>query len=137
MRPRHFFLLTTLLAATPAAAQLPISGVGEAGGAEMAQIRRLLVRHDDRPDRVHNRHRSAELAGQIGQLHRRIADLRETGQITRAEARAMRRQAGSVAVFYSAYEGDGISDSEAAELQNRILVAHSLVRPTRPPRRRR
>lgn len=137
MRPRHFVLVFALLAASPAAAQMPISGVGEAGGAEAARVRRLLVRHNDRPQRIHDRHRRVELAGQIGQLHRRIRDLRETGQITRAEARAMRRQAGSVAIFYSAYEGDGISDSEAAELQNRILVAHSLVRPTRPPRRRR
>ena len=137
MRPRHFVLVFALLAATPAAAQLPISGVGEAGGADMERVRRLLVRHDDRPDRIHNRQRGAELAGQIGQLRRRIDDLLETGQISRADARAMRRRAGSVAVYYSAYEGGGISDSEAAELQNRILVAHSLVRPTRPPRRRR
>ncbi len=136
MRPRQFVLFLALLAATPAAAQMPISGVGEAGGAEAAQIRRWLARHDDRPERVHDRHRSAELAGQIGQLRRRIHDLRETGQISRAEARAMRREAARIALFHSAYEGDGISDSEAAELQNRLFVAGSTVRPSRPPRAR-
>lgn len=127
MRPRHFVPLIAFLAATPAAAQLPISGVGEAGGAEMAQIRRWLGRHDDRPDRVHNRHRSAELAGQIGQLRRRIGDLRESGQISRAEARRMRREAARIALFYSAYRSGGISDSEAAELQGRLFAANSLV----------
>lgn len=135
MRPRHLVPLFALLAATPAAAQLPISGVGEAGGSDMAQIRRWLGRADDRPDRIHDRHRSAELAGQIGQLRRRIDDLRDSGQISRAEARAMRRETARAALFHSVYRGDGISDSEAAELQNRIFVAHSLVRPSRPPGR--
>lgn len=133
MRPRHFVLLSVLLAASPAAAQMPISGIGEAGGSDMAQIRRWLGRHDDRPDRFHNRQRSAELAGQIGLLSRRVDDLRDSGQISRAEARWMRREAARIALFYSAYRSGGISDSEAAELQSRLFAANSLARPSKPP----
>lgn len=130
---RMWTLLVIILAAPPAAAQLPISGVGERGGARMEQIRRWFGYSTDEPHRIHDRHRSAELAGQIRQLRRRIGALRDSGQISRAEARAMRRETARVAYFYSAYRGGSISDSEAAELQNRIYVARSLVRPSRPP----
>ena len=133
MRPRHFVLISALLAADPATAQLPISGVGDAGGPETAQVRRWLGRHDDQPDRTHNRQRSAELAGQIGLLRRRIDDLRDSGQISRSEARWMRREAARVALFYSAYRSGGISDSEAAELQGRLFAANSLARPSQSP----
>jgi hypothetical protein len=139
MRPRRLVPFLAILAATPATpatAQIPISGVGDAGGAEMAAMRRWLGRTDDRPDRTHNRQRGAELAGQIGRLYRRIDDLRDSGRISRAEARAMRREAARAALFYSTYRGGGISDSEAAELQNRIYVADSLVRRSQPPARR-
>lgn len=133
MRARHFVPLLALLAATPAAAQIPISGVGNAGGSEMQAMRRWLGRADDRPDRAHMRQRSAELGGQIRQLRGRIDDLRDSGQISRAEARRMRREVARAAIYHQLYSGGGMSDSEAAELQNQIYVAGSTIRPSAPP----
>lgn len=133
MRVRPFVPLALLIAAMPVAAQIPINGAGAARGGQDAAARRWLGRADDRPDRVHQRGRSAELAGQIHRLRARIDDLRDSGQISRAEARRMRREASRAALYYAAYAGDGISDSEAAELQQRIYVADALVRPSRPP----
>jgi hypothetical protein len=72
--------------------------------------------------------RGIELAGQIRQLDRRIDDLRESGQIGRREARAMRREARAIAHSWAAYGGDGLSDSEASELQSRLFVARSAPR---------
>ncbi|HST36266.1 MAG TPA: hypothetical protein VLK25_06520 [Allosphingosinicella sp.] len=132
MRPR-LFALAALIAAAPGAAQIPINGAGNAGGGRSAAMQRWLGRADDRPDRVHSRQRSAELGGQIRQLRDRIDDLRESGQISRAEARSMRRETRRAALYHTLYGGNGLSDSEAAELQSRIYVAGSLVRPSRLP----
>ena len=84
-----------------------------------------------------NAQRGLELGGQIRQLEERIDDLRDTGQITRRQARAMRRDAHAIADSWWVFGSDGLSDSEADELQNRLLAANSLVRPAPPytPRR--
>jgi TolA-binding protein len=132
MRTLGLLLLPFAIAA-PAAAQVPISGLGNGPGSDHSVKRRWLGRADDRPERIEYGQRDAELAGQIRQLRGRIDDLRERGEISRAEARQMRREASRIAFFYSAYSSNGLSDSEAAELQSRLSAAGSLMRPSRPP----
>jgi hypothetical protein len=80
-----------------------------------------------------NASRGAELGGQIRQLGDRIDDLRDSGQITRRQARDMRRDAHAIARSWWAYGSDGLTDSEADELQNRLVAARSLARPAPPP----
>lgn len=84
-----------------------------------------------------NAGRHVELGGQIRQLEERIDDLQGSGQITRREARDMRRDAHAIADSWWVYGSGGLSDSEADELQNRLLAANSLARPAPPhtPRR--
>jgi hypothetical protein len=77
-----------------------------------------------------NASRGVELGGQIRRLEERIDDLRDSGQITRRQARDMRRDARAIADSWRVYGSDGLSDSEADELQNRLLAANSLARPT-------
>ena len=81
-----------------------------------------------------NASRGIELGGQIRQLDERIDDLRESGQISRREARDMRRNAHAIADSWWVYGSDGLTDFEADELQSRILAANSLARPS-PARR--
>jgi hypothetical protein len=83
-----------------------------------------------------NAGRGVELAGQIRQLEERIDDLRESGQISRREARNMRRDARAISHAWWRYGNDGLSDSEADELQSRLLAANSLARPAPAPRGR-
>ena len=81
-----------------------------------------------------NASRGVELAGQMRQLDERIDDLRDSGQISRREARNMRRDARAISHAWWRYGSDGLSDSEADELQSRLLAANSLARPS-PARR--
>lgn len=134
MRMLPFILFASAIA-PPAAAQPPISGLGNAPGSDNAFMRRWLGA-GDRPDRVHADRRRAELAGQLGQVDRRIRRQRENGEISREEARQLRREARRIAILYVHYDNDGLSDSEDAELQSRILALNSIAIPTRQPRSR-
>jgi len=80
-----------------------------------------------------NASRGVELGGQIRRLEERIDDLRDSGQITRRQARDMRRDARAIADSWWAYGSDGLSDFEADQLQSRLFAARSLARPTAPP----
>jgi len=80
-----------------------------------------------------NASRAVELGGQIRQLEERIDDLRDSGQISRREARDMRRNARAIGHSWWVYGSDGLSDFEADELQSRLLAANSLARPAPRP----
>ena len=134
MRPLPLFLLAAAMAA-PASAQIPISGLGSGPGSDNAVMRRWLGA-DHRPDRARDNRRQVELAGQLGQVDRRIRRQRENGEISREEARQLRRDARRIAILYVHYDSDGLSDSEGAELQSRILALNSIAIPTRRPRSR-
>jgi hypothetical protein len=146
MKPRREFrpmrklslvaLLAGLAVAVPATAQPPISGVGRSGGTTWDAARPWVRGGRDEPVPAWRTRREVELAGQIDQLRRGIGDMRETGQISHGEARRMRRETSRLAAAYWRYSGGGLSDSEAAELQGRILAARGLARPPRPPRTR-
>jgi hypothetical protein len=112
---------------------MPISGLGNSGTAQYRSMRRWMTGADIRPDRAHNQYRSGEIAGQIGQLRERIRDMRENGEITRAEARRMRREAGHIGSLYWASSSNGLSDFEADMLQTRISAAMSITSRPRMP----
>jgi len=123
----HFVLLLAML--LPPTTSTGPSAPRHSGGI-VGQI------HVDSTPAPPNAGRHLELGGQIRQLDERIDDLRESGQISRREARDMRRDAHAIADSWWVYGSDGLSDSEASELQSRLLAANSLARPTPRPRGR-
>lgn len=60
-----------------------------------------------------------ELAGQLRQIDDRIDNARESGAISRKTKKRMKREAGSIGMAHGMYAQDGLSESEARELQNR------------------
>jgi hypothetical protein len=114
--------LLAVAAAVPAAAQIPISGIGGAGSGREAALRRQWLGADDRLEPDRDPRRGAELLGQLRQVDRRIERQRDNGQISRGEARRAHREAARIGSLYSQYSGNGLSTAEAAELQTRIQV---------------
>lgn len=132
---RAVLLLAAFLAATPAAALPPTTSGGgwtgtapamPRGGGIVGTIRTEAPPTVDRRD--------VQIAGEIRQLEERIDDLRDSGQISRREARNMRRDAYAIAHSWWSFGSDGLSDSEADELEDRLFAARSLALPSRPPR---
>lgn len=133
---RAVLLLAPFLAATPAAALPPTTSGGGGwtgtapamprGGGIVGTIR------TEAPPRVDPR--EVQIAGEIRQLDERIDDLRDSGQISRREARNMRRDAHAIAHSWWSFGSDGLSNSEADELNDRLFAARSLALPSRPPR---
>jgi hypothetical protein len=67
------------------------------------------------------------LARQVDQLHDRVDRARESGTISRQEARQFRREARLIDRLGYRYGDDGLSASENAELQNRIHYLNSAL----------
>jgi hypothetical protein len=122
-----------LVLSAPAAAQLPISGVGDAGGAQYRSLRRWLGGGDTQPDRIHSQYRQGEIAGRIGQLRRRIREMRDNGEISGAEARRMRRETRHMSALYYASSANDFSSAEADLLQSRLNAFASLTSRPRVP----
>jgi hypothetical protein len=64
---------------------------------------------------------------QVGRVYSDIDEGRRAGQLTHGQARALRREAGEIATLEQRYAADGLSDSEAAELNNRIAALVSAI----------
>ena len=59
------------------------------------------------------------VARELGQADRNIRDGRDRGQLTRREAKALRRESRQIAVLERRYARGGLSESERAELESR------------------
>ena len=73
---------------------------------------------------------------ELRDIDRRIDRGRDSGLISRREARQLRREARAIARLGWVYRQDGISDSERRELQARTFALRSVVnrpRPAAPP----
>jgi len=107
---RRTAVLLAFSLAAPAAAQQPISGVGQASGASARDVYWDLRRIDRRTDRA-----------------------RENGEIDRREARAIQRERRAIQSIATRYAADGLSDSELRELQIRTFVLRDMANaPGRP-----
>jgi len=67
------------------------------------------------------------VARELGQADRDIREGRESGQLSRREARALRRESRQIAVLEERYQRGGLSESERAELESRIAALRSVT----------
>lgn len=67
------------------------------------------------------------VARELGQADRNIREGRESGQLSRREARALRRESRQIAVLEERYQRGGLSQSERAELESRIAALRSVT----------
>ena len=65
--------------------------------------------------------------GAVGRVYSDIDEGRRAGQLTHRQARALRREAGEIGTLEQRYGVDGLSDSESAELNNRIAALLSAI----------
>lgn len=67
------------------------------------------------------------VARELSQADRNIREGRESGQLSRREARALRRESRQIAVLEERYRSGGLSESERAELESRIAALRSVT----------
>lgn len=67
------------------------------------------------------------LGDQLGEARARIKAGRSRGELTKREARALRRDAAMIETLADRYGADGLSDSERRELDMRTGVLRTLV----------
>jgi hypothetical protein len=67
-------------------------------------------------------------------LRGRIDDARDSGRISRGEARAYRREALAIRALARRYGADGLSPSEVLELRFRAQLLNSALTRSTPPR---
>ncbi|HEY0622590.1 hypothetical protein [Sphingomonas sp.] len=67
------------------------------------------------------------VARELGQADRDIRAGRESGQLSRREARALRRESRQIGVLEARYRRGGLSASERAELESRIAALRSVT----------
>lgn len=67
------------------------------------------------------------VARELGQAERSIREGREHGQLSRREARQLRRESRQIAILEERYQRGGLSQSERAELETRIAVLRSVT----------
>jgi hypothetical protein len=117
MRPSAFPLALLALAATPAAAQ--IAGKHEYGPVPVSS-----------PFLPDSRLPGPGLGREISDLQGRIDDARESGALSRREARGLEREARAIGRLADRYGRDGLSPSERAELENRTnYLRDAIARP--------
>jgi len=63
----------------------------------------------------------------LGQVYRDIDEGARHGQLSHQQAKGLRREAREIGALEERYAIDGLTDSEAAELQNRVEVLKSLT----------
>jgi hypothetical protein len=68
--------------------------------------------------------RDSGISGQLGKIRSDTNAGRRSGQLTRGEARALRRERASISTLEERFASDGLSDSEKAELQTRVEILH-------------
>ena len=67
------------------------------------------------------------VARDLEQADRSIRDGRESGQLSRREARQLRRESRQISVLEERYQRGGLSQSERAELETRIAALRSIT----------
>lgn len=67
------------------------------------------------------------VARELGQADRNIREGRESGQLSRREARALRRESRQIAVLEERYARGDLSESERAELEARVAALRSVT----------
>lgn len=67
------------------------------------------------------------VARDLDQAGRMIREGRDSGQLSRREAKALRREKRQIAVLEERYAHGGLSESERAELESRILALRSVT----------
>jgi len=119
----------TLAAADPAGAQI-------AGRHDYGDV------GPSRPNLGDSSLRGPGTASEMRDIRDRIDDARDSGRISRREARQLERESRRIGHAARRYGRDGLSASEARELQQRALILRGLVTAARPkppaerPRRR-
>ncbi len=112
-------MLIVLPLAAPAAAQI----AGRPNYGDVPRAARL-GRADSRLPRP-------RIRSELRNVDERIDDARESGRISPREARAYRREARAIGALARRYSQDGLSPSEASELEFRAQALRSAVaRPT-------
>ena len=115
--------LVLVLTATPAAAQIVINGSHQASASQR--------------DRAGTRLQGDGWDSELRQTARDARRARERGEITRQEARNIRRQVAAVQFLGSAYAADGLSEAELDWLESQALAVRELAQaPNRPAPRR-
>ena len=66
-------------------------------------------------------------ARETGAIRRDIRRGRESGTLSRRQARGLRRETDQIDALAERYAADGVSDAEARELGTRTRVQHDLV----------
>jgi hypothetical protein len=85
----------------------------------------------DRLGRADSRLPGPGIGRDLGDVHDRIDDARESGRISRGEARGYRREARAIGALARRYGADGLSPWEANELEFRARALRSAIaRPT-------
>ncbi len=111
-----------LVAAAPASAQI-------AGRHDYGDVPRV-----DRLGKVDSRLPGPSVQRDVADVRDRIEDARESGRISPRQARAYRREARAIRALAHRYGRDGLSQSEAAELELRARALRDAV--ARPAARR-
>lgn len=126
--------LAFILAATPAAAQMrqpaPLSGralgINGTSQAGIANHRQFVVRPYVVAGNAGWRH-------ELRQIDRRIRQARADGELTRGQARALRRQVNLVRSLGASYAAGGYSESEPFVLNAQTFALRDLAQaPNRP-----
>lgn len=76
---------------------------------------------------IDSRSTRIDTARERGDIRDRIDDGRASGQLSRREARRLRRENGQLGVLADRYAQDGLSDAEARELDTRAAVLRDQV----------
>ncbi len=111
--------LAILLMAAPAAGQIVINGSRQASASQ--RERPVLIV------------RGGGYRGDLRRIDRRIRRARANGEISRCEARSLRRQVSAIRSAGFGYAAGGLSDSELAILESQTLALRDAWQaPTRP-----
>lgn len=115
---RQFLVLAAaVLAVSPAAAQFRAGGVAPA----------------PRLPRIDSRMPAADPHREARDIRARIDDGRRAGQLSRREARGLKRGAWQHDVLADRYAQGGVSDAERREMETRAIVLRQQVDATRAP----
>ena len=66
-------------------------------------------------------------SAEVGTIYRDIRDGRESGQLSRGQAKRLRREAGEIGELEERYATNGLTDSERAEIRNRVEVLRAIT----------
>jgi hypothetical protein len=106
-------------------ASLPLAALAEARIAERHPPRD--VQRPSSPLIGDSRQRGPRIGREVGDIRNRIERARESGALSRREARQLKREARQIGNLARRYGRDGLSSSERAELQARAHYLRDAV----------